>query len=97
MINVRLVAVGQRPRVKLPQAALDDRSPRAALRRSVYLGGTDMPVDCPIYEREALPSGGEVRGPALIQEYASTTVLFEGDQCVVASTGELLIKVRSAS
>ncbi len=96
MINVRLVAVGQRPRVKIPQAARDGRTPRVAGSRSVYLGRTDTPVDCPIYEREALPSGGAVRGPALIQEYASTTVLFEGDHCVVSSTGELLITLGSA-
>jgi N-methylhydantoinase A len=96
MINIRLVAVGQRPRVRLPQTALDGRAPHVAGRRSVYLGRGDIPVDCAIYEREALPSGGAVRGPALIQEYASTTVLFEGDRCVVSSTGELLITLGSA-
>ena len=96
MINIRLVAVGQRPRVKLPQAKVDGSAPHVALRRSVYLGGTDAPVDCPIYDREALPAGGTIEGPALIQEYASTTVLFAGDHCVVASTGELLITLRSA-
>ena len=95
MINIRLVAVGQRPRVRLPKASIDSRASQAAVHRSVYLGRTDTPVNCPIYDREALPSGGAVRGPALIQEYASTTVLFEGDECTVSSTGELLINVGS--
>ena len=96
MINIRLVAVGQRPRVKLPQATRDGQAPRVAARRSVYLGRTDTPVDCAVYDREVLPSGWVIHGPALIQEYASTTVLFEGDRCVVAPTGELLITLRSA-
>ena len=60
------------------------------------LGRTDQAVDCPIFERDALASGSSIQGPALIQEYASTTVLFEGDVCTVAGTGELLITVRSA-
>jgi hypothetical protein len=29
----------------------------------------------------------------LVQEYASTTVMFRGDRCKVAETGELIIAV----
>jgi hypothetical protein len=35
-------------------------------------------------------------GPCVIEEYASTTVLFEGDTAEVAETGELLIEVGGA-
>ena len=35
-----------------------------------------------------------IEGPAVVEEYASTTVLFPGDRLTVAETGELLITVR---
>jgi hypothetical protein len=34
-----------------------------------------------------------VRGPAIVWEYASTTVLFAGDELTVAESGELLIRI----
>ena len=90
MINMRLVAVSRRPRVRIPAVAQGGMAPIAE-RRPVYLGGADRPIDCVIYQREALPSGAAIEGPALIQEYASTTVMFEGDRCVVSDTGELVV------
>ena len=40
---------------------------------------------------EKLKAGESFNGPALIQEYGSTTVLYENDRCDVAPTGELII------
>ena len=39
---------------------------------------------------------GRVDGPAVIQEYASTTVLFPQDHAEVTASGELLIRVGQA-
>ena len=50
-------------------------------------------VDCPIYRRESLVPGERIDGPAVIQEYASTTVLFPEDCAEVTPSGELLIHV----
>jgi N-methylhydantoinase A len=61
-------------------------------RRQVYLHGP-LPVDCRGYRREILPAGARIEGPALIQESATTTVLFEQDVCRVAETGELVVAV----
>jgi N-methylhydantoinase A/oxoprolinase/acetone carboxylase beta subunit len=35
-------------------------------------------------------------GPAVVQEYASTTLIFPGDRLEVAATGELLIHLGAA-
>jgi N-methylhydantoinase A len=43
-----------------------------------------------------LRPGGRVSGPAVIEEYGSTTVLFEGDTATVADTGEIIIAVGAA-
>jgi N-methylhydantoinase A len=53
-------------------------------------------VDSPVYRREALASGERIDGPAVIQEYASTTVLFPEDRADVIHSGELLIRVGAA-
>ena len=50
-------------------------------------------VDCRVYRRESLPPGERIDGPAIIQEYASTTVLFAADRAEVTVSGELLIHV----
>jgi len=52
------------------------------------------PIACAIYDRESLHAGQEIAGPAVITEYASTTLLFEGDRLSVGGSGELLIRIR---
>jgi len=37
-----------------------------------------------------------LEGPAVIEEYASTTVLFPGDDCRVVESGEMLIDIAGA-
>ena len=60
-------------------------------KRPVYFDSG--PIECPIYHREAMPAGTQLTGPAVVQEYASTTLLFAGDRAQVAATGELVIHI----
>jgi N-methylhydantoinase A len=46
-----------------------------------------------VYRRDDLAAGSVIKGPALVQEYASTTVMFAGDAARVADTGEIVISV----
>jgi N-methylhydantoinase A len=59
----------------------------------VCLQSADRFEDCPVYARDALGAGAEIAGPALIEEYGSTTVLFAGDVAKIAGTGEIIIQV----
>jgi N-methylhydantoinase A len=94
MVNFRLVARGRRAKLALP--ALGASSGAAApKRRPVYFADAGRAIDCPVYYREGLTAGTEIKGPALIQEYASTTVLFGGDACTIVPTGEMVISVGS--
>ena len=56
-------------------------------------GSPGAPVECPVYRRDKIAPGITIRGPAVIEEYASTTVLFGGDEAVVAPTGEIIVSV----
>jgi len=50
----------------------------------------------PTYRRADLLAGNTIRGPALIEEHASTTVLMPGDRMVVDDFGNLKIRVAGA-
>jgi len=50
-------------------------------------------VDAPTWRRDRLLSGNRVIGPALIEEYASTTVLAPGDRMSVDRFGNLVIEI----
>jgi N-methylhydantoinase A len=89
MVNVRLALIGKRPKLTFPKKRAGKRpTPR---RRPVYLGNADKPVSCPVYARDTLPAGARIAGPALIEEHGTTTVLYAGDSCRVAPSGELII------
>jgi N-methylhydantoinase A len=66
------------------------------IRRQVWFEAGDAPMDCPIHQREKMAVGTELIGPAVVQEYASTTLLFPGDRLRMAPSGELLIHLRDA-
>ena len=46
-----------------------------------------------MYSRESLYAGAKIEGPALIEEYGSTTVIFRGDSATVSKTGEIIIQL----
>lgn len=60
-------------------------------KRPVYLDGKYQTI--PTYARAALAAGNLIKGPALIEEHASTTVLLPGDRLEVDAYGNLMIKV----
>ena len=93
IINVRLVALGQRAKLALPPLAKGGSVAKRELR-SVRFDESDAEIECPVYSRDDLPPGANFTGPALVSEYGSTTVLFPGDDLSVAPAGELVISLR---
>jgi N-methylhydantoinase A len=91
MVNMRLAAVGKRPKLKFPPLKSGSKATPSG-RRQVYLGGKKA-VTCPVYARRNLTGGARINGPALIEEHGTTTVLYAGDVCRVAASGELIISV----
>jgi N-methylhydantoinase A len=61
-------------------------------RRQVYFAESDGYVDCPIYGRYALPAGASFPGPAVVEEFDSTTVVHPGFTVTVDDAGNLLIE-----
>ena len=92
VVNIRVAAIGKRAPLAFPKLA-ETGPPRPARTRPVYLDDVTAPVVCPVYERAALGAGAAFNGPAIVQEHGTTTVMFAGDRCSVAVTGELVIEV----
>jgi N-methylhydantoinase A len=95
MVNIRVAAIGKRPPLRFPRLA-KRAAAKASRRRDVYLGASRKPVSCPIYQRSALGAGARIKGPALIEEHGTTTVLFEQDRCTMSPSGELIIDIGGA-
>ena len=78
-----------------PIAAGAAAPPEAAFRgtRAVYFAELGHSVDTPSYDRALLVAGNRIAGPALIEEYASTTVVHPGDVVMVDAFGDLVIEI----
>jgi N-methylhydantoinase A len=73
---------------RLPRAAA--KAPPAHLRR-IYLGNAGGWLDAQIFNREALEPGFSTTGPAVIEEYGSTTVVWPGDRFEIGRLREIRI------
>jgi N-methylhydantoinase A len=90
MVNIRLALIGKRPRPSFPRVA-EGAPAKPSYERAVYFADKSLP--CPVYRRGSLGAGSAIRGPALVQEHGTTTVLFAQDALTVAPSGELIISV----
>jgi len=61
--------------------------------RAVYFDGAFRGT--PIYDRATLPPGFRLAGPAVIEEFGSTTVVFPGQQLDVDDHGILIVRAAS--
>jgi N-methylhydantoinase A len=95
MVNMRLGIIGKRAKLRFPRLG-KARAATPARQREVYFSDPKKPVRCPVYQRDALAAGARITGPAIVQELGTTTVLFRKDDCRVAPSGELIIKVGGA-
>jgi len=73
---------------RLPRAAA---KPEDALTRQVYIGRAGGWVDAQIYHRDALAPGFKAVGPAVIEEYGSTTIVWPGDRFEIGELHEIRI------
>ncbi|HEY3916511.1 MAG TPA: hydantoinase/oxoprolinase family protein [Stellaceae bacterium] len=91
MVSLRVTVVGdvaKPPKLELPRG--DGPPPKDALLRGkpVYFRGSGF-GETPVYRRAGLLAANRIAGPALIEEYASTTVIAPGDVVTVDSMGNL--------
>jgi N-methylhydantoinase A len=90
-VSLRLTTVGRIAKPPLRSLAAGE-APGPKERRQVYFAEADGFVDCPIYDRYALPAEARIAGPAIVEEFDSTTVLHPGYGIRVDGQGNLIIE-----
>jgi N-methylhydantoinase A len=91
LVNARLTAWGVVPRPAAERHAGGAPTPADALveRRPAWFAGTAH--DCPVWERERLPGGAVLAGPAIVEEFGATTVIPPGWRATLDAHGNLLV------
>ena len=93
-VALRLSAIGSISRPRAREISGNGGDPSAALKtsRAVHFAESGGPVDCPVYDRYRLGPSFEVRGPAIVEEVDSTTVIHPGYRANVDRYGNLFLR-----
>jgi N-methylhydantoinase A len=62
----------------------------------VHFSGHRGAIETPAYRRDALRAGNRIAGPALIEEHASTTMLFPGDRAEIDAFDNIVVTIGEA-
>ena len=60
--------------------------------RPVWFDGAEH--SCPVWERERLPEGAELGGPAIVEEFGATTVVLPGWRGALDALGNIRLEKR---
>jgi N-methylhydantoinase A len=90
LVNFCVSGFGMIDRPSIPTLELArDAAPSPGSRPVYFSGAFD---ETPIYQRATLPAGLRLEGPAVVEEFGSTTVVFPGQQLEVDAHGILIVR-----
>ena len=94
--NVRVRGIGLMPPLTMPEAEHGPPSPETALRYEgeawFRVAGKLEAVPTRYYDRAALKAGNRLEGPAIVNQYDSTTVIPPGIAANVDRFGNIVIE-----
>jgi N-methylhydantoinase A len=94
VVNVRVRAVGAAPPLELPSARLEGEDATAAIIGSQPMVCDGERHDAALIDRELLRAGNGFKGPALVIEYSTTTVVPPGFRARVDGWFNLVLEPR---
>jgi len=89
LVNFCVSGFGLVERPRVPKLSTRGRPTRKSVR-PVYFDGAFG--ETPVYERAALPPAFRLDGPAVVEEFGSTTVVFPGQKLEVDPHGILIVR-----
>jgi len=99
--NIRVRGIGLMPLLEMPEAKAGSESPAAALRHEgeawFRVGGRLDRVPTRYYDRAALRAGNRLEGPAIVNQYDSTTVIPPGIAARVDRFGNIVIEAGASA
>ena len=90
LVNLCVSGFGLIERPRMPRLAGRPANAASRASRAVYFGTGFR--DTPVFDRALLPPAGRIDGPAVIEEFGSTTVAFPGQSIEVDPHGILVIR-----
>ena len=91
VVTLRLLAEIAVPHLTLPRLAAGKGAGACIDRRAIYDFATSAFVDADVYDRARMRSGDCSKGPAIVEQYDSTTVVLAGQIMTVDDFGNLVI------
>tara|TARA_Y100001934_G_C12384605_1_gene794749 strand:- start:4461 stop:6503 length:2043 start_codon:yes stop_codon:yes gene_type:complete len=73
--RLNLTAIGVTQKAELKKYTNSNHKLNAENTRFVIFDGCDNPIETPIYQHESLPAGTKFKGPAIIEQLDSTTLI----------------------
>jgi N-methylhydantoinase A/oxoprolinase/acetone carboxylase beta subunit len=98
LVNIRVIGVGRIPHLAARPLAAGDATPPAAARigtRPVVFAvdGRPQALEAAVWRREALLAGNVLRGPAIVEQMDTTTVVPPGLAARVDASGSIVIAI----
>jgi N-methylhydantoinase A len=96
LVNIEVKAMGVVDKPRLRKQVLKEEEPSSnALigRRKVFFEGDNDFTKTSIYSREKLKSGNRISGPAIIEQYDSTTVVYPEWKASVDEIGNIVLVI----
>jgi len=96
IVTLRAATTGIMPKppmARIARAPSEAADAACIAERGVYFSEDQPRMPTPVYRRDMLLAGHRIVGPALIEEHASTTVLFPEDALAVDEYGNLHIEL----
>jgi len=91
MISLRISAVGRQEKPSLRKGQRETRKAQA-VKKEVYFEDIDKFVACDAYARGELPIGFSFKGPAIIFQMDSTTLVYHEQRATVDEYGNIVIE-----
>ncbi len=91
LVNLRVQATVPTSPPRIEALATREVVAEPVASRRVLLAGADSACDCPVYDRTSLGPGTRLPGPAIVQEWTSTTLVGSDQQLEVDTYGNLIL------
>jgi N-methylhydantoinase A len=98
LVSLRTTVAGQMARPALERIKAGGPEPSHEAKRGsrpVAFPDSREPRTTAIFQRDALRAGNRIAGPAIVEEHASTSIVFPGDTLTVDVFGNLVIEIGS--
>lgn len=102
LVNIRVTGVGAVPHVQIAEIERGSADASAAIKATTkalfWANDTAEPewADTPVYDRALLLAGNEFDGPAIVEQFDSTTIIGMGQHATVDAVGHIIIERKPA-